>query len=181
MSASITVPNRAHEHAAANGLWRVRDMNARTVIGGEVLGRDHEILPGIIYKLFFDRDTPMPEEHARRFLVDPAFTVLAPDNTRLAPLSDQVKTRDLPPMLKPNQVIADLNELNQEALVNRSLIRPNAPKFTTRSKREAMIEFLLASYEAEGDAGRPASGGGDDGDGELEEITGAAVDSLFGT
>jgi hypothetical protein len=180
MSASVTVPNRANDHAAANGQWRVRDTNARTVIGGEVLGRDHEILPGISYKLFFDRDTPMPEEHARRFLVDPAFLVLAPDNTRLVPLSDQVKSRDLPPTLKPNQVIADLNELNAEALVNRCLIRPNAPKFNVRSKREAMIEFLLSSYEAEGDAGRPASTGSDDGDGELEEVEGADVDKLFG-
>lgn len=180
MSASITVPNRAQEQASANGSWRVRDTNARTVTGGEVVGRDHEILPGISYRLFFDRDTLMPEEHARRFLIDSSFIVLAPDNTRLVPLSEQVKTRDLPPMLKPNQVIADLNELTAEALVNRSLIRQNAPKFNTKSKREAMIEFLLSSYEAEGDAGRPASGGGDDGDGELEEITGAAVDGLFG-
>jgi hypothetical protein len=177
MSGSVTIPNR-QDGDPLKGQWRVRDQNARVVVAGQVVGRDHEILPGISYTLFFDRDTLMPEEHARRFLVDEAFIVRAPDNTRLAPFSEQVKSRDLPPVLKPNQVIADLNELNQESLLNRALLKPGAPKFNIRSKRDAIIEFLISAHEAEGPGARAAPAAEDD-DGDVEELDPDAVDKMF--
>lgn len=178
MSGTVIIPSR-QDGETQKGMWRVRDQNARVVVGGKVVGRDHEILPGISYTLYFDQDTEMPEEHARRFLVDESFIVRAPDNTRLAPFSEQVKSRDLPPMLKPNQVIADLNELNQEALLNRALLKPGAPKFNIRSKRDAIIEFLISAHETEGPGARAVPTAEDD-EGDVEEIDQDAINKMFG-
>lgn len=176
MSATVTVPDR-DAGSTPQGKWRVRDTNARVVHDGKVQGRTHEILPGISYTLYFDTDTPMPEEHARRFLIDEAFIVLTPDGTRLVPFSEQVKSRDLPPSLKANQVVASLDELTHDALMNRSLLKPGAPKFSKRTSREVMIEFLTGAHEAEGE-GRRAADGGDDAD-DLEEMNPNEVDSLL--
>lgn len=177
MSASLTMPDRGA--APPRGKWKVLDSNARVVVDGKVQGRVHEIRPGVFYTLFYNEGTAMPEEDARKFLIDKSFIVTDPDGERVAPLSEQATLRELPNRLKANQVIADLNELTQDALLNRALQKPNAPKFNGRSKRDMLVEFLLSAHEAEGGGGGPMAGTDDDDAAELEEAEDADVDAIL--
>ena len=166
--------------AKAGGKWAVRDMNARRMIDGKVQARTHEILPGVFYALVFNEDTFMPEEHARRFLVDKAFQVTAPSGNLVPALDPEASSRVIPNMLRPNQIIADVSELTQEALLTRALMAPGAPKFTSRTKRDTLIEFLLEENVRLGNerGGVDTAAGGDDG-GLVEDMSEAAVEKMF--
>ncbi|CAB4144096.1 hypothetical protein UFOVP469_12 [uncultured Caudovirales phage] len=164
----------------ASGKWAVRDMNARRMIDGKVQPRHHEILPGVFYALTFNQDAFMPEEHARRFLIDRAFQVTAPSGNIVPAMDPEASVRVLPNLLRPNQVIADVSELTHEALLTRALMAPGAPKFTSKTKRDTLIEFLLEENVRLGSA-RGASdadpAGGDDSS--VEEMGADAVDKMF--
>jgi hypothetical protein len=144
--------NEVLEHSAEasskgpNKSWSVRDKNAReSGPGNEILPRKHEILPGVIYALYFHRDTPMPEAHARRFLKDGSFEVFDHDGALVPPLSEQAMTRTAPKVLSPKEVIATLDELSHTSLVTRAsiLVTGNDPvKINTKTSRDALIEFI---------------------------------------
>lgn len=161
-----------------NGLWAVRDKNAREPgPNNDILPRKHEILPGVIYPLFFHQDTFMPEGHARRFLKDPSFQVFDQNGDLVAPLSEQALSRAAPKSLAPNEVIATLPELSHAALLTRAtmlLTGREATKIGAKTSREALIDFILQrNTEIQSDRA------GDD-NATADDMTAAELDKMFG-
>ena len=152
------------------GYWGVRDLNATMLDDkGDAKPRTHEPVRGKTYQLHFDRETFMPEEHARKFLRDPAFVVTDEMGEPVASLNRDALKRTTPSdQLPPNMVIASLEELTAAALLTRTAQRPRSPKFTSETSRETMIRFLTDEHHRDQGGEDPAGnsiyedvGGGD--------------------
>ena len=141
------------------GYWGVRDSNARELdADGNLKPRIHEAGKGRVYALYFDRDTFMPEEHARKFLKDVSWEVTDAEGDIVAPLARQSLSRRMPDALAPGVVIASLEELTQEALLTRAAQRPRTPKFTAETKRDLIISFLYDEFERDAMGEDPSTG-----------------------
>jgi hypothetical protein len=154
------------------GDWQVRDKNAKNGV------RYHEPIEGTVVGLDSKNWTDVPENIARKFLVDPAFEVRNEDGQPVASMPDQAKERETSGnfRLSDDEVIARLDELNRDALMARAARIPGGEKFNRNTKRETLIEWLkgvtkparasdaLADDDVEGmapDEAAAAMGGGD--------------------
>lgn len=120
------------------GDWKVRDKNAKNGV------RYHEPVEGTVVGLDAKNWTDVPENIARKFLVDPAFEVLNEDGQPVASMPDQAKERETAGnvRLRSDEVIARLDELNRDALMARAARIPGGEKFNRNTKRETLVDWL---------------------------------------
>lgn|SRR5574337_1239673 len=133
---------------AASKLWGVVDSNAES--GKE---RVHDVIaetytngrpPKIVqYKLNSQKPTPMPVDHAMRFLKDPAFIVTNEDDEIVEPVKATPESELGNRVLPPDELIVNVTELHDEALFKRAKILPGGDKITEESTREEMIDFIV--------------------------------------
>ena len=133
--------------APAPGQYVVFDTLARNGVP-----RAHEIITRVyddgrdpdtkVYHLRSDVGTPMPMDHALKFLSDKAFRVQNPLGTMIVP----------PPkqegglggfQLADNQTIADWSELSKPALFKRCKVIAGGEHIKATDSEQAMIDFLL--------------------------------------
>ena len=170
------------KHERPDGFWGVRDSNARMLNDeGEPVPRTHEPVRGRTYKLYFDRETFMPEDHARKFLRDPAFIVTDANGDAVASLSRDALKRTIPnENLPPNMVIASVEELTHTALMTRCAQRPRAPKFTPDTPRDTMIRFLQDEFYRDENGEDPSGNGAEPGEAEdLDEMSPQFAEKLL--
>lgn len=104
--------------------------------------RTHELAPGKRFDLKADEDTSVPHDLANRLVGIDGFAVFLPDGTRI----QNVETKDSAgnsAMIRADQVIADLTELSQDALVARCAIAAPERKFHIKSSKREMIDTLI--------------------------------------
>ena len=138
--------------AAKEVLYRVFDQNQR---GKE--GRLHDIIVGLTdddppepiiktYTLFSEasgRDgTPMPQAHAYKFLVDPAFKVLAPNGKVVAPVNKFDPSKPLSE-LKDDEIVVKYEELSREALMKRARLIAGGESLPDNSTVQELAAFLV--------------------------------------
>ena len=121
---------------------QVKDLNALTdarrhdLIEPDGSVKAYEFMPG--------RYTAVPLTVATRYLVgNSGFEVKGPDGQILKLVQqpqDAAGGRGL--VLRPDQVIASLDELTQDALIARAAVLGG--KFTKASGKKAVVEFLIA-------------------------------------
>jgi hypothetical protein len=133
-----TATKKPEARQSQAGDWQVRDLNAKNGI------RYHEPVVGQVVGLSAKEWTSVPENIARKFLVDPAFEVLNEDGQPVASMPDQAKERGQAGnvRLKNDEVIARLDELNRDALMARAARIPGGEKFNRNTKRETLIDWL---------------------------------------
>lgn len=137
----------------ATAMAQVKDLNAVTD------ARRHDLMDAdgkiTAYDFMPGRYTEVPLALATRWLVgNIGFEVKGPDGQILklvAQPQDAAGGRGM--VLRPDQVIASLDELTQDALIARAAAKGG--KFTKASGKKAVVEFLLAG-------GVPLEGGIDD-------------------
>lgn len=129
-----------------SAIWKVFDKNAHMRVDGKVVGRIHTAAAGFDYTLFASEGTPMPEEHARVFLRDPAFVVQNEDGDVVASLEAEQMSRKPPEELRPGYVVATVDELSDDALLTRASVLPNGANMTSDTPREMLIDFIVASH-----------------------------------
>ena len=130
---------------------KVRDLNARDE------AREHDLVAadGSVKRYRFEprQHTEMPLALATRWLVgNIGFEVLGPDGQRLALVPQAQQAAQGPGLvLRPDQVVASLDELRLEAL----LVRANAAggKFARTAGKRRLIEFLLDEGPAPAEQG----------------------------
>lgn len=144
-------------NAKQDGYWAVFDTIARQINDDtqEVMPRTHESFSGRQWKLRNDIPCWMPEADARIFLKHPAFIVWNGDEEVVPALHLQAMERKQPELLAPNLVIAELNELTSEALLTRAA-QKGGQRFSSETRREALILFLLDGNTAQARAASPA-------------------------
>lgn len=146
--------------------WGVSDMNATAFKPGtnEIMPRVHGVAPGVNVELYSDRETFMDERFARLFLKDDSFVVRNPDGQVIRPLTEEQLVRVAPQQrLAPNLVIADLNELTDDALRDRAMVHPRSSDLPPDADRALLIDFLQGLFRADA----PRRRGNDDAVGEL--------------
>lgn len=146
--------------------WGVSDMNATAFKPGtnEIMPRVHGVAPGVNVELYSDRETFMDERFARLFLKDAAFVVRNADGQVVRALSEEQLARVAPQeRLAPNFVIADLNELTDDALTDRVKVHPRSSDLPADADRALLIDFLQGLFRADA----PRRRGNDDAVGEL--------------
>lgn len=141
--------------------------------------REHAIQPtpgGAIrtYRLLADKACYMPLDHARWFLLanrsggTDTFRVFDAELQQEVHLSMGNGSADAPMKLAPNQVVANLDELTQPALLARCRMTMGGQDFPTRADKRDLIQFLTdAAIEsgirqevgAEHEAGAEGRGG----------------------
>lgn len=142
--------------------------------------REHQIIIGKApngemklktYKLGSDTPTPMPIEHAMKFLVDKSFVVTDGAGKRIEPvIKREGGTGGF--KLAPNEIIADLSELTKEALQKRAMIMPGSEELKASASKDTLIEFIMAQH-AQNNVGKSRGS-----EGVIGEATG--LESLFG-
>ena len=110
--------------------------------------RKHEIVVDEIIKEYtfkFGRATPMPFAHAMKFLHIPSFECRHPDGTLIPALPDVAGRGNsgAPPALLPDEVIAKLDELTEEALVRRCNAISGGEQMTVTSGKDSLVRFLV--------------------------------------
>jgi hypothetical protein len=127
----------------------------------------------------------MPEVHARVFLKDPSFRVEDADGNVIPGLTRLAQERTAPEALPSNMVIADVNELTNEALLTRAAQRAGGGSMNGGTRREVLLRFLIEGFQ---DDMRPAlsranldpDAGMDGGDpGEAESMDDDATAKMF--
>lgn len=139
-------PNTAPAKAP---VYMVFDMNQR----GDV-PRLHDVItkmyedgsePVILtYRLYGDsrKGTPMPQDHAYKFLCDPAFKVIGPNGNRLMPIAKFDPSKPLTE-LKEDEIIAKYNELSRESLFRRVKLLPGSEVVRQNATVEELAEFMV--------------------------------------
>lgn len=134
-----------------DGEWVVYDLNANAPDPKEpdrVLPRIHASRVGVNWALRHNEACYMPEADARVFLKDPAFKVLNADDEEIPPLSITQQKRNLPTELAPNLVIANLAEINTDALLTRVAQMRGGQRFNSSSPRDKIIAFMIEQHMA---------------------------------
>lgn len=168
-------------------VYLVFDLNQR----GEV-PRLHDVItkmyedgsePDIVtYKLFSDsgKGCSMPQDHAYKFLCDPAFKVIGPNGNRLMPIAKFDPSKPLTE-LKEDEIIVKYVELSREALFRRVKLIPGSENVRQNATVEELAAFLIdwrkkLSGMTEGDrtlAEMMATG-------KVDTMDEAGLDKLFG-
>lgn len=90
-----------------------------------------------------DQGTEMEMDHAMQFLKDKAFIVTDAEGNRVEPVPVQKDGGTGSLVLKPNEVIADLNELTTRSLYKRCKVIAGSDKIVEGTEREDMVDFLM--------------------------------------
>ena len=121
--------------------------------------RKHEALDPdgtiTVYEFKYRAQTKMPFRHAMQFLKS-GFEVYDRGN-RMQTRTESNAVTGAPMVLLPNQCVADLHELTGLALSKRCARHVSGERFTPKSDKGAMIEFLVvAASPAPSDAAKAA-------------------------
>lgn len=165
----------------AEGEWQVFDLNARNVDPQDharVLPRHHDSRLGVSWPLRCNEPCYMPEVEARVFLKDPAFKVLNSDGEEVPPLSQDQQSRNLPAVLAPYLVIANLAELTTDALLTRAAQMRGGQHLNSTTPREKLIKFLIERQTSKDAVAKP---GESLADGEVDDIHGDEALGILGT
>jgi hypothetical protein len=137
-------------------LWGVKDKNAIRS------ARRHSV-GGVDYDLIATGHAPMPQEHASHFMRDPSFEVVDEFGRPVATVAEQSVNQPgrLPPLLKPGQVVANLDELLTTALLARAQQLPNGKGFGQATKKADLITALIEAGSEPRSPQNPAPEGGE--------------------
>ncbi|KKL65181.1 hypothetical protein LCGC14_2157560 [marine sediment metagenome] len=110
--------------------------------------RKHEIIVDgrtLEYEFKFAHATPMPFSHAMKFLHIQSFECRHPDGTLIPPLPNLAEQSNsgAAPVLRPSQVIAELDELSDDALVRRCNAISGGEQMSVTSGKDSLVRFLL--------------------------------------
>lgn len=95
------------------------------------------------YRLFSEKATEMPMEHAMKFLVDPAFRVIAPSGNRIMPVAKTDLSKPIT-ALKDDEVVVNYGELSKDALFRRVKILPGSEEIAENAKHQDLVDFMVA-------------------------------------
>lgn len=126
------------------GKWAVLDTN------GVRKPRNHSPVEGATYSLNAKSPTPMPREHAVKFLSDASFQVFNEYGIHVPDLPTAESLRagqDRKITLAPNEVVAKLHELTDEAILTRCQRFPGGERLTKKTKRPDLEEFLVDAMQ----------------------------------
>ncbi len=142
-------------------------------------GRDPETKS---YMLFSDEDKPceMPQEHAYKFLTDPAFRVVNPEGVHIPSVKKFDPSAPIT-ALKDDEVIVNYNELSRDALFKRVKLLPGSEVVPENAKVGELADFMVKWRKSlagmtEGDramAEAIAKSG-------LDRVSQAGLDKMFG-
>jgi hypothetical protein len=127
------------------GKWAVMDMNAT-----RKPRRHQPVVDGPEYQLNAKTPKEMPREHAVKFLSDPSFKVFNEYGAHVPDLPSAESLRagqDRKITLAPNEVVAKLHELTDEAVLTRCQRFPNGERLTKRTKRADLEDFLIEAMQ----------------------------------
>ena len=96
-----------------------------------------------VYEFKYRTHTKVPFRHAMQFLKS-GFEVYDSGN-RMQVRTETNAVTGAPMALLPNQCVADLNELTDYALAKRCATHVSGDRFTPKSDKQSMIEFLVAA------------------------------------
>lgn len=99
----------------------------------------------------------LPFAHAAKFLIDDAFVVTDHDGHVYTPSPKRIKTSDVK-ALRPDQVIAELAELTDDALYIRAVKFPGGEVLNRATSRSDLIEFLVEAHAQIDEGERRADG-----------------------
>ncbi len=175
------------ERPAKTPTYLVYDMNQR----GDV-PRLHDVItkmyedgsePDIVtYKLYSDsgKGCAMSQDHAYKFLCDPAFKVIGPNGNRLMPIAKFDPSKPLTE-LKEDEIVVRYIELSRESLFRRVKLIPGSENVRPNATVEELAAFLVGW--------RKKLAGLTDGDrrlaemmasGKVDTMSGSEMDKLFG-
>ena len=118
-------------------MWFVLDSNARD----RKNPRFHEVAPGEGYALSAYEKCKMPKAHALVFLRDTAFVVFDEAGQQVRALPKAAISEGAALQLEPGQTVAEYDELLDDALLARALMRPGGSQAEGMT-RAALIAFL---------------------------------------
>lgn len=132
----------------ASAMYQVFDLNQR----GEK-PRKHDVITKFFdngvepevrtYDLYGDKPTPMPMEHAMRFLVDPAFRVESPQGKRIPYVPKQDVSKPIT-RLGEDEIVVKYEELSRDSLFRRAKVLPGSEDIQQNTPVAAMVEFIMA-------------------------------------
>ena len=104
-------------------------------------GQDPDVLT---YRLFSDsaKGCAMPQDHAYKFLCDPAFKVVGPGGNRLMPIAKFDPSKPLTE-LKEDELVVKYAELSRESLFRRVKLLPGSETVRQNATVEELAEFLV--------------------------------------
>lgn len=150
MGEQITnAPKADQDRPAKAPVYLVYDMNQR----GEV-PRLHDVITKMYedggdpeiktYHLYSDsnKGCAMLQDHAYKFLCDPAFKVIGPNGNRLMPIAKFDPSKPLTE-LKEDEIVAKYNELSRESLFRRVKLLPGSEVVRQNATVEELAEFLV--------------------------------------
>lgn len=148
-STTITASPTQDQRPAKAPVYMVFDMNQR----GDS-PRMHDVItrmyedgsdPDLVtYKLFSDsgKGCPMPQDHAYKFLCDPAFKVIGPNGNRLMPIAKFDPSKPLV-KLEEDEIIVKYVELSRESLFRRVKLLPGSENVRQNATVEELAAFLV--------------------------------------
>ena len=137
--------------------------------------RRHQILVDgglVTYEFSPGVPTRMPEAHAMKFLAS-GFPVVDEKDRSVKGFRKSEPDGSVP-ALAPDEVIASLDELTQEALLVRAQAAPGGEAFKRGAKKSDLIDFLVASGGLASSDEQPAS------DPDIEEMGADELHAMFG-
>lgn len=135
--------------ASKKGMYQVFDLNQR---GKD--GRKHDVITKFYengeheaevqtYELFADKPVAMPMEHAMRFLIDPAFKVVAPSGKRVPYVPKQDISKPIT-VLGEDEIVVKYEELSRDALFRRAKVLPGSEDIKENTPTKEMADFLTS-------------------------------------
>lgn len=120
--------------------------------------RNHDIIvkvykePGrepdtMSYGLWREKPTPMPWEHAIKFLCDPAFKVIAPSGNRVMPIEKIDLSKPIT-KLEITQVVARYTDLSREYLFKLVKMAPGSEDVPKNATVEELAAFMVKWRES---------------------------------
>jgi len=144
---------RKREDVGMPGMWAVFDLNAKRS------PRVHTpIGDGPAYQLKADTPTWMPSAHAAKFLSDPSFVVLDEKKIQInnIPHADSLRAGESATILdlEPDEVVAKLGELSDQALLARANRLPGGEVYAPDASRSE-LEAFCSTTRTSLNRGRP--------------------------
>ena len=163
----------------------VYDLNATAIDrDGKPVARSHDVIIGRdgddvqikTYHLSSQKGTKMPLDHAMKFL-HPGFRVVDGDGVVIKPVEKRERIV-APQQLRPDELVAGVEELSDESLFKRAKVLPLSDGITLESSRQEMIDFIVSTNRATDAPGQGAQGSNvpkEMSQGELDRLLGDKV------
>lgn len=149
VSPSTAPPTQRQAQQPKAPIYTVYDLNQRGSVP-----RMHDVIvkwyedgsePDVVtYPLYSEsnKGCPMPQDHAYKFLCDPAFKVIGPNGNRLMPV---VKFDPSKPLteLKEDEIVVKYVELSRESLFRRVKMIPGSENMRQNATVEELSVFLV--------------------------------------